>query len=552
MRVLLRLPRRDQTATMVSRASRGIRVTPTAEQVAALPLPALRAAFSKEDRRRRYWRRPDLWALDFVRWQAVRQTLTPEQLAGLAAFADHDRQAIYGPHGIGKTAEAALLILWFADTRDQAGIDWKVPTTATAWRQLTKYLWPEVHKWVGFLDWDKLGRPRYSDKIELLDLNLKLAHGEAFAVASNDHVTIEGAHATQILYIFDEAKKIPVETFDASEGAFTGGGEAYAFAISTPEEEAGRFHAICARKPGYEDWHVRHVTKEQAIASGRMLQAWADQRLRQWGATSAAYQNRVLGLFTKGSASGVIPLAWVEAAIERWLALEEAGLLPTTITDVSADFARGGGDQMMLAPRAGNVILRLRCLDAVKDTMPAVGKIKGLVEAHPGSCAIVDVIGIGAGPYDRLVELGVNAMPFNASAGCADAKDRSGELGFINLRSAAWWALRERLDPEYDSDFALPPDDELIGDLTAPRWRVTSNGRIQVESKDDAFLDADGNKPESLRQRLGRSTDRGDAVVMASARELLRLLLPTQPTGLYLSALPIAVGSGSSKWKGNG
>ena len=534
-------------------------MTPALIQAAALPLPALRAAFSKEDRRRRYWRRPDLWALDFVRWQVVRQTLTPEQLEGLAAFAEHDRQAIYGPHGIGKTTEAALLILWFADTRDQAGIDWKIPTTATAWRQLTKYLWPEVHKWIGFMDWEKLGRARYTFKIELLDLNLKLAHGEAFAVASNDHATIEGAHATQMLYIFDEAKKIPDKTFDASEGAFTGGSEAYAFAISTPEEEAGRFHAICARKPGYEDWHVRHVTKEQAIASGRMTQAWADQRLRQWGKDSVAYQNRVLGLFTKGSASGVIPLAWVEAAIERWLALEETGMLPTRLTDVGADFARGGGDQMMLAPRAGNAILRLRCLDSIKDTMPAVGVIAGLVRAHPGSHAIVDVIGIGAGPYDRLVELmdeqpdlykhqGIDALPFNASAGCAEAKDRSGELGFINLRSAAWWALRERLDPEYDPDFALPPDDELIGDLTAPRWRVTSNGRIQVESKDDAFVDADGNKPQSLRQRLGRSTDRGDAAVMAAARELLRQLL-AQPTGLYLSALPISVGSGASKWR---
>jgi hypothetical protein len=39
--------------------------------------------------------------------------------------------------------------------------------------------------------------------------------------------------------------------------------------------------------------------------------------------------------------------------------------------------------------------------------------------------------------------------------------------------------------------------------LTAPHWRVMSGGHIQVESKDD------------IRKRLGRSTDYGDAVVMA-------------------------------------
>ena len=46
-------------------------------------------------------------------------------------------------------------------------------------------------------------------------------------------------------------------------------------------------------------------------------------------------------------------------------------------------------------------------------------------------------------------------------------------------------------------------DDTLVGDLTAPRWKVTGGGKIQVESKDD------------IRARLGRSTDDGDAVVMA-------------------------------------
>ena len=44
----------------------------------------------------------------------------------------------------GKTTIAAWLILWFAPTRDgnPKYEDWKIPTTASAWRQLTKFLWP--------------------------------------------------------------------------------------------------------------------------------------------------------------------------------------------------------------------------------------------------------------------------------------------------------------------------------------------------------------------------------------------------------------------------
>lgn len=514
-----------------------------------LPLPALRAAFGKEDSRRRYWRRPDLWALDYIKWPNPDKKLAPYQEETMSWFRDSNRVAVYSPHGIGKTMEAALIVLWFADTREKAKKDWKIPTTASVWRQLTKYLWPEIHKWIGLLDWEKLGRRPYIDKVELLDFELKLGYGSAFALASDNYTALEGAHATQLLYLFDESKAIHLKTFDAAEGAFTQGAETetLAFAISTPGEAMGRFYDICSRKSGYEDWRVRHVTKAEAIAAGRMKPEWVEQRKRQWGEYSAVYLNRVEGEFAVGSESGVIPLAWIEAAIERWRALDDAGLLPTAVTDVGADFARGGGDQMMLAPRAGHVILPLRCLDAVKDTMPAVGIIAGMIRAHPGSCTIIDVIGIGAGPYDRLVELGINALPFNASAGCTDVKDRSGELGFVNLRSAAWWALRERLDPGYEPDFALPPDDELVGDLAAPRWRVTSTGKIQVESKDDAFLNADGTQSQSLRQRLGRSTDRGDAVVMAGARELLRLLT-AKPSGLYLDALPVCVESGGSKW----
>ena len=83
------------------------------------------------------------------------------------------------------------------------------------------------------------------------------------------------------------------------------------------------------------------------------------------------------------------------------------------------------------------------------------------------------------------------------------ARDRPGELGFLNKRAEAWWALRDLLDPAFGSARALPDDDELIGYLCAPRWKMTSAGKVQIEPKDD------------IRKRFGRSTDVGDAVVQA-------------------------------------
>lgn len=419
----------------------------------------------------------------------------------LAELPRRKRVAERGPHGLGKTTTAALALIWFAATRD--GEDWKAPTTASAWRQLEKYLWPEVHKWVRRIKWNRLGCDPWTER-QLLTLALKLRTGEAFAVASDNSDLIEGAHADHLFYIFDEAKAIPEKTWDAAEGAFSTPGEIFVLAISTPGPPVGRFYDIHKRKPGYEDWWVRHVTLEEAIKAGRIDPAWAEQRRKQWGEKSAVFQNRVLGEFAASEEDGVIPLSWVEAAIDRWLELRDAKKLPKYKIDrVGVDVARGGSDKSTLALKAKWVVTELRTLD-VSDTMIVTGEARALLRRHKSARAVVDVIGLGAGVFDRLREQGMPVEPFNAGEK-TDRLDKSGEFGFVDTRSAAWWNMRELLDPDSGEPVALPPDDELIGDLTAPRWWATSGGKIKVESKDEL------RKPS----RLGRSTDKADAVVMA-------------------------------------
>jgi len=219
------------------------------------------------------------------------------------------------------TSIASWTILWFAITREAARIDWKILTTASVYRQLSHFLWPEVHKWARRIRWAEIGRRPWA-ATELLQAGLNLAYGTAIPIASSDPAKAEGAHARQLLFVYDEAKAIPPEMFDATEGAFSGekmeGSEAYALAISTPGDPIGRFYDIHRSKPGYEDWDVRHVTLEEAIDAGRISPAWVVQRKRQWGETSALFINRVLGDFADASEDTAIPLRWVEAAVERW------------------------------------------------------------------------------------------------------------------------------------------------------------------------------------------------------------------------------------------
>jgi len=395
------------------------------------------------------------------------------------------RVAVRGPHGLGKTTLAAWLILWAVAYFETQSLDYKIITTASAWRQLTKYLWPEVRKWYRRIDWARLGlHPEMNLE------NIRTDHGEVFAVASDSADLIEGAHAARLLYVFDEAKAIPNETWDAVEGAFSTG-ECMALAISTPGGRAGRFYDICRRARGYEDWRAEKVTLEEAIAAGRVKADWAAARLRQWGADSPVYQARVLGDFPEMSDRALISLAWLEAARERELE-------PVGVRALGVDIARFGSDDSALFERQGPVIVGADVWHG-NDTMASTGRVaaRGRIPAN------VDEIGVGAGVVDRLKELDHPTAGVNVGA-AASEPDK-----FNNLRTELFWNLRLRFQTGEIDLTRLDGEiyDRLSGELTAMEFNFNSRGQIVLEPKDN------------MREKLGFSPDLSDALALSFADE---------------------------------
>lgn len=441
--------------------------------------------------REKYFGKPLSWVQDFV------DINLPEYMRKvLQAIEDgYRRIAIHGPHGIGKSVFGSLIVPWAGST----STDCKIPTTASAWRQLEKYLWPEIHKWNAKIHWEKIGIAP-----NLLTLSEIFAgDSQAFAVASDNAATIEGAHAVRVVYIFDEAKAIPVDTWVAAQGAFSTEGDHIHIALSTPGDCSGVFYDICSRKTGYEKWKVIHVSARDAIRAGRMSISWAREMRSIFGKDSPVYQNRVWGLFAKDSDDSVIPLSWVDAAIERWHRWKDEGCKREGVHIIGADTAGQGVDKTVFAHRFGKVITHLdrfgksrpmECAGQLKIAMGADAKV------HLDVC-----FGEGAGTADRLKEFpecAARVIPVKASEG-TDQTDRSGHIHYANVRAAMWWNMREMLDPENKEEICLPDDPLLIGDLTAPRRKFRSNGDLLIESKDD------------IKARIGRSTDDGDAVVQA-------------------------------------
>jgi hypothetical protein len=141
-----------------------------------------------------------------------------------------------------------------------------------------------------------------------------------------------------------------------------------------------------------------------------------------------------------------------------------------------------------------------------------VSLIVSALKENPRALVNVDVIGVGAAVYDacktisRMRVWGVNF------AEKTDATDTSGRLRFANIRAFAYWSVRECLDPNrpINERLILPPDPELLADLTAAKWELGISG-VKVEPK------------EKIVERLGRSPDCGDAVALAA------LVPPTMP-----------------------
>ena len=303
---------------------------------------------------------------------------------------------------------------------------------------------------------------------------------------------------------FDEAKSVRPAMFDAVEGSFSEVEEPLALAFSTPDAPMGRFYDICMnRENRYLDWTAIHVTDEDQIKAGRMSLDYIAKRRDQWGETSALFRNHIKGEFAADAINTVIPWHYVETAMKRWVELRDSGdlaVMPTT--SIACDPGAGGGDPTIVARKGvGNTVKSLQSYN-YRDTMQTANMLKEETGFNKEMPIYLDVIGIGTGIYDFLSMEGYNVIPFNASA-AAEGTDTTGQIKFLNKRAESWFSTRELLDPVKDTHAAIPNDDDLKGELTTPIWEAVDKGKRKVQSK------------KELREKLGRSTDHADAVIMA-------------------------------------
>lgn len=195
----------------------------------------------------------------------------------------------------------------------------------------------------------------------------------------------------------------------------------------------------------------------------------------------------------------VIPSEYIKIATERWKNLDPK----PAMSAMGVDVARGGKDKTTIARRHGMWFDVPLCYTGA--STPDGPTVAGLVIAALRNRApiAIDVGGVGASPYDFLNSNGQSVHPINFGS-AANSVDKSGILQFANLRSQLWWKMREALDPVSNNGIALPPDKDLIEELSMPRFEMRGKA-IYVESRDE-LLNA---------KRLGRSPDLATAYILA-------------------------------------
>ena len=186
---------------------------------------------------------------------------------------------------------------------------------------------------------------------------------------------------------------------------------------------------------------------------------------------------RVLGEFPFKDGDSFIPYDLANDALNREVPPQ------TDYKKVfGCDIARYGDDATVIAIRQGDMFKPYHVLRN-KSTMEVAGYIIRLAREEKPEAIFIDVIGLGAGVYDRVKEVGLSfceIIPVNvAEAPAYDA------LNYRRLRDELWGNIRTWLEMRrgrlWDNE-----DNDLIGELTSLRYKITSDGKIVIESKDDA------------------------------------------------------------------
>jgi len=426
-------------------------------------------------------------------------------IVAMDALVNWQNVGIESATGVGKTFWAACIILWFLAAYE----DSLVVTGAPKADQLKLHVWQEISKL-----WPKFSRAFPEAEFTTLRIRMRKssdtwsAQGFVAGVSAEEHgrsaVKAQGFHRAHMLIVCEETPGINPAIMEALQNTSVADHNLI-LAMGNPDHMMDQLHQFCTqpgtvavRISGYD--HPNVVLANSNFIPGATTKRKLDERLEKYGEDNPLYMSRCKGLCPMQSEHSLIRYEWLLEAKEKWLDPVQRAELSIGPRARGIDVANSeGGDKGAVAEGTGGVLESIRdftCPDANALGTSQSVELKSLKDTELAikDCHVgVDSVGVGAGCYNEMKRLGHNVA--SLQGGMVKRIDQ--EEQFVSLRAQMWWQLRQDLQ---HGRIALPPDDDLFADLVTPLWKP-DGGKIYVEPK------------ERIKGRLGRSPNKGDAVV---------------------------------------
>lgn len=421
-------------------------------------------------------------------WQ---RTILEHIRDGLMTVDEAVQVAVASGHGIGKSCLVAWIILWAISTREHT----KGVVTANTETQLKTKTWPELAKWHRLFLAKELFKltatglfaadPKHEKEWRIDMVPWSESNTEAFAGLHNE--------GKRVIVIYDEASAIPDTIWEVSEGALTDENtEIIWCCFGNPTLNTGRFRQ-CFSKFRHR-WH-RHQIDSRTVpgTNKKQFKKWEED----YDEDSDFFRVRVRGVFPRAGSNQFISSELAEKASEREVITDRGAALT-----LGVDIARFGDDQTIMRMRCGRdartyPVIKLRGAD----TMEVTGHIIQLIRKWKPDAVFVDTTGgLGAGPVDRLKELGYDYVQ-----GANSSRRASDKKMWPNKRCEMWGRMKQWLE-----DGCIDGDSDLSDDLIGPTYKPNSAGQIALEKKED------------MKSRGLQSPDNADALALTFYEHILR------------------------------
>lgn len=413
----------------------------------------------------------------------------------------NNRVAVKSGQGVGKTAFEAAVFLWFLS----CFYDARVVCTAPTKQQLHDVLWSEVAKWMNdspllqmLLKWTKTY------------VYVKGYEKRWFAVArtATKPENMQGFHEDNMLFIVDEASGVADPIMEAILGTLSGENNKLLM-CGNPTRTSGTFYDAFTVDRNIYALHT--VSSRDSKRTNKENIASLD---RKYGSSSNVVRVRVDGLFPEQEDDVFIPLSLIEQCSSKLLELDDSAGMQ--FVSLGVDVARFGDDETIIYRNYHGhcKIVRNRrgqnLMATVGDIVKEFKKIYREYSKYEGKVYVqIDDTGLGGGVTDRLKEVRkeqklykMQIIPINAAekieTDTAAGKDAAEK--YNNLTTAMWASMRDLLD---NKQIVIEDDEQTVGQLSSRKYTMTSNGKLEIESK------------KEMKKRGLDSPDRADALALA-------------------------------------